>query len=772
MADVTPKTAAPEPAKRHGSRVLAFLIQLLWLPRDLACFLGYLLGFVVWMVVPGYAYTTGMVPCRHGDPIDVSGGRVVPCMMGGRFRNHFLFRILCRRLCMVRAADGELLALCADAGAYRPSAWAFLTVAAVVGLIVAVPVWAVVHFAKAAPAGADVSLAAMKPAPVRTRTTTPGAPVAKPDITAEAKSAKFAANARALMAKEDFASARIEFKNALRFAPLNAGLQVELGECALKCGSRDEALQAFTAAIRLDPRNADAERHLAGMAADKGDWAAASEHARILCALLPDDAAARITLARYLDAAGKPDDALIAAEAALKLAPKSSEAWVASGKLLLRRGDAGAEARFRKALEFTPDFADAQAGLARTLLARKEYAPAVRVLEDALKKAPRNGELLAVSGEAYLATGDLERAATVYRQSLPVWPKDRGLQESLLRGMSDLGQRNIGAGKIDTAIAFFREVTDKQPELFPLRLRCAQLLSQTGRPDEAYKIAAQLGNERRDPLGAELLLANLFVDRGFPAVAEEYCARLVVAGAKDPRIHQVHKVRAKIAAVAGDGKVAVKELEEFLKAEPDDLEAELALASWYYQLGKTQEAMRSLKATGDRHPTVSVPQIFLAQWHILDNNLDAAIECYREALARTPENPVAINNLAVLLSEQPKTLDEAQTLAEKARRVFPADPNSLDTLGWVLFQRGDVRKAFPLLLRASAQQAANPTIRYHLAQVLAARGQTEEAVTHVEVALESTQLFRERPAAEALLAELSKRVGASPATGQPAKAHP
>ena len=49
---------------------------------------------------------------------------------------------------------------------------------------------------------------------------------------------------------------------------------------------------------------------------------------------------------------------------------------------------------------------------------------------------------------------------------------------------------------------------------------------------------------------------------------------------------------------------------------------------------------------------------------------------------------LALNNLAVLYSDDLGQLDKAYDLAKKAREVAPNDPHIADTLGWILYKEG------------------------------------------------------------------------------------
>ena len=66
-----------------------------------------------------------------------------------------------------------------------------------------------------------------------------------------------------------------------------------------------------------------------------------------------------------------------------------------------------------------------------------------------------------------------------------------------------------------------------------------------------------------------------------------------------------------------------------------------------------------------------------------DNDLAKAESSYRQSLKRDPNLAYALNNLAMLLSRTENDRTEALTLAERAVKLRPTDPNAYDTLAQV-----------------------------------------------------------------------------------------
>ncbi len=80
-----------------------------------------------------------------------------------------------------------------------------------------------------------------------------------------------------------------------------------------------------------------------------------------------------------------------------------------------------------------------------------------------------------------------------------------------------------------------------------------------------------------------------------------------------------------------------------------------------------------------------------------------AEKAYREAIAADPHLARAYNNLAYLLAESNRSLDEAIALARQALVLDPANALPMDTLGFALYQQGRYKEAADMLERARAR---------------------------------------------------------------------
>jgi len=98
----------------------------------------------------------------------------------------------------------------------------------------------------------------------------------------------------------------------------------------------------------------------------------------------------------------------------------------------------------------------------------------------------------------------------------------------------------------------------------------------------------------------------------------------------------------------------------------------------------------------------------------------------RKLIEIRPENAHAYNALGYSLADRNQRLPEAQALIEKALKLAPDDSFIIDSMGWVLYRRGNLKDSLAYLRRAYAGRP-DPEIAAHLGEVLWALGERSEA---------------------------------------------
>jgi len=140
--------------------------------------------------------------------------------------------------------------------------------------------------------------------------------------------------------------------------------------------------------------------------------------------------------------------------------------------------------------------------------------------------------------------------------------------------------------------------------------------------------------------------------------------------------------------------------------------------------GKREVAARQLEELAGRidadTPMEVERQRLLAQAYHTMGQLDRSRAAYERVLEASPDDLMALNNLAFLLADDLKDPQTALPLARRAVEVADNAPqqraNVLDTLGWVQHRAGDSQAAVETLTR-SVRLYAMVANHQHLARV-------------------------------------------------------
>jgi len=198
--------------------------------------------------------------------------------------------------------------------------------------------------------------------------------------------------------------------------------------------------------------------------------------------------------------AGRPSQAGLAFEQALKLQPDNSESANSLGALLAQSGDVpGAIERFRAALQIKPDFPDALNNLGFALFQTGQADQAYELYQKALSLRPDFPEAYNNVGIYFGQRGDLDRARESFGKAVEKRP---GYGEAANNLALVLG----AAGDAQGAIAVLQRLLEEAPGFEPAYVTLARIYLQTGRPREGTQVLELLLQRNpKNPAGLEML---------------------------------------------------------------------------------------------------------------------------------------------------------------------------------------------------------------------------------------------------------------------------
>jgi len=213
--------------------------------------------------------------------------------------------------------------------------------------------------------------------------------------------------ARERFAARDYRGAALLLASAIESGEGYADAHHLLGLCYALTEQREQALGAFEAALRLNPRYVEAYLSRAIVLGDLGRSSEAEEALREAQEL------------------GRPDATGFSAIVANRLANMHAElarAYREAGALH------AAAAQYESALRIRPAFADLRLELARTLIDAGEPQDAGRELDEILSHRPDWLDAMLLRGLAAYLAGDLERAKSVWESASERHPEEPRLE--------------------------------------------------------------------------------------------------------------------------------------------------------------------------------------------------------------------------------------------------------------------------------------------------------------------------------------------------------
>jgi Flp pilus assembly protein TadD len=129
-------------------------------------------------------------------------------------------------------------------------------------------------------------------------------------------------------------------------------------------------------------------------------------------------------------------------------------------------------------------------------------------------------------------------------------------------------------------------------------------------------------------------------------------------------------------------------------------------------------------------------------------------DAYRAVLAHDPNNFSALNNLAFSIAQSGTDLDEALSLADKAKKVAPTVSEVDDTLGWIYLKKHMPGQAADIFRPLVAKSPDNPSFHYHYCLALFDAGDKAGAQRECDAALARKPVSADEAGARQLLAKL------------------
>ena len=372
-----------------------------------------------------------------------------------------------------------------------------------------------------------------------------------------------------------------------------------------------------------------------------------------------------------------------------------------------------AEEHYLRAFEtskFSPNY-----GIPYTqfLIRRKQPERAEKVLEDTLAHNPSNATVLRALAQMKIARGD-----NVGAQALADQVKKSGETSPLADEI--LGAISSSKNDFDASINAFKRAHEAEPNQVQPIVAIVRTYMAVGKNKEAVQFIQSVLKANPNHLEAKLLLGQVYSAGGDFAHANETFADIIKIQPNNPIGYQQLAVAQQRANKGTDAEATIS---KGLSVAPNDFGLKLIQAS-------------ILETTG---------------------RFDEAIKVYETLIKDRPDSEVVANNLASLLTDHrtdTANLNRAYVVASVFKKS--ETPQFLDTYGWASYKAGKLDEAEQALKQAVAKLPDTAIFHYHLAKVLIAKNDNNEAKQELQKAIKyaENQPFEQKEDAHALLKSL------------------
>ncbi|WP_455207534.1 tetratricopeptide repeat protein [Kaarinaea lacus] len=566
-----------------------------------------------------------------------------------------------------------------------------------------------------------------------------------------------------LMAKSMVAKGQRKWKEALSYAEQAAKADVShpyphniMGRVYFEQGQLAKALNNFDRATKLAPQHFIAYTNAAAVKYSQGDEQGAAGLFTKALEIAPGYCAALIGRATVAQAMNKVADAITDLEKCKDNGSLEATARINLLELYISNAELGkAEQLAKELLKSEPDFASLSLG--EIYLRENKISEAKNALNSIKKSVPKQYYLLAF---AEFASGDLDAASSSANKALELQPNFVGA--SLVHGLlqaykaQSLPEEFISKLKLDATTAKLAEFLDGN-----LKASRGQAEAALVAWRNSENFIAGFTSEKITPsqvkkgfLAAEMQYINIGVllyTKQYYQLAEKEFTKAI---SKNPDSLLGNYFLALTYSHLNKPQLTLSHLEKTIAVAPEFFSANYALAELYLRSTRLKEAIKyyevASKAKSDAGILVKLGLLFENQ-----QDYKSAAKYYEQMTRDFPQNFIGFNQLAWLYAKQGINLDDALELAKKADKLQPNNISINDTLGWIHAGKKEFDKALSYLEKANQiSRGQNPNVLYHLAYVQNKMGDSANAKANVNKALNMSNNFESKKAAEKLLTQL------------------
>lgn len=598
-------------------------------------------------------------------------------------------------------------------------------------------------------------------------------------------------------ARQSVAKAIQEYRASLTSKPGDYVITLALGRTLALDGESAEAESLFKSLIAQDKSNVNGYYELYRIYISQKKFPEAEATLQSAIGAVPKDSSLRITLAQFYYVTKRQDDLVALLTSMKKDLKQFPNAYLQAGAFYGRVGQFdNALKQYEEGIKADPDKKNTYLKSEIEIYIRQSNPGMAQTKNDLiLRNDPKDPEAIGLRATFMLDKGDIEKAEgdlqsvvtsrpgnwvarfnlgrayfakSEYAQALQQFDACINLNPNYLPARYAQTQVDLVRGNFDAAVHDSDEILKIAPNSIQGRIMKAASLQRLGKYDDARKLLTEVLD--KNPKQVETLLELGVLDlnqkktkdaldhfhRAYDAAPQNIrgllgeSKALLMDGQPDKSVDLIRQAAQKTPSLQlqrelGNAQMAARQFDaaigtyQGLVGGTSDMKTKGDLwsrigESYRYKgdFSKSIEYMEMATKALPDNPAIATN---LALLYEAVPDLPKARTNYEKALRIDQNNPLALNNLAYLISETNGDLSQALTYANQAKQRLPNFLEVSDTIGWIYLKKNIPDSAVDEFRRLVQQAPLNPIYHYHYAMALNAKGDAVNAKAQCEVAL-------------------------------------
>ena len=467
----------------------------------------------------------------------------------------------------------------------------------------------------------------------------------------------------------------------------NVGALLMLGEVNRIKGRQQDALDAFSKAIELQPNNpkARAGRAMIAIASKKYDDAQKDlDHISKTIGKFVPGIYLQAVIAFQNNKLQEAEDLLLEV---VSIAPNHLPSQLLLGSIAYAQNELESADRYlsRYLQQDTKNLPAAKL-LAAVKMKLNQPEKALDLLAQFESISETDAQFLVLRGSAYLQNREFDKGTAMLSRAVKLAPEVAEIQTQLALGQIASGDLNAAVGTLENAV-------DVDSKLMQADMLLVLALLKQQKYDQAIKVAERMAKEEPESPIPTNLIAAAHLAKGDVELAEKNWEKTL---SLNPGFASAALNLAQLETKRNNLDEAVVWYQHILKEQPDNVSAFIGLAH-IAEIQKDDKIMVEwLETARDKNPDELRPKLMLARYYLKEKKLLKALGIAREAYSQNPNNPLALKTLSLAQIATGKTSSALVTLRRLAK-LSQKNPESHFLLAQALYidnQIEDANKAW------------------------------------------------------------------------------